>query len=91
MASSLNIVIYLSLFCTKRDIIRTEYVNVGPGNFQELASEEDYMKMSGGRVSVLFRVWVGCKSFLKISFAHHCLNVGASALHARLAYFFVLH
>ena len=52
MVLSLNIIIYLSLFCTKRDIIRTEYINVGPGSFPELASEEDYMKMDGGRVSV---------------------------------------
>ena len=61
-------------------------MNVGPGNFQELASEEDYMTMGGGRVSVLFRDWVGCKLFLKISFSHHCLDVGASALHASFAY-----
>ena len=37
-----------------------EYMNVRPENVQELTSEEDYMKMAGGRVSVLFRDWVGC-------------------------------
>lgn len=50
---------------------------------EELTSEEDYMKMGGDRVSVLFQNWVGCKVFhLKMSFAHHYLDVGASALHS---------
>ena len=47
-----------------RDIIRTEYMNVGPGSVQELTSEEDYIKMGGGRVSVLFIDLVGCEFFL---------------------------
>jgi len=59
-------------------------MNIGPGNVQELTSEEDYMKMGGDRVSVLFRDWVGCNFFLlKISFARHCLDVGVGALHSR--------
>jgi len=47
-------------------------MNVGPGNMEQLTSEQDYMKMGGNRVSDLFRSWV-----LKTGF-----NIGASALHS---------
>ena len=52
------------------------------------------MKMSGGRVSVLFRDWVGCKFLLlKFSCACHCLDMSTrrckccSFFCARLEYF----
>lgn len=38
-------------------------MNVGPGNMEQLTSEEDYMKMGGNRVSDLFRSWVLNLSF----------------------------